>query len=205
MSRAAARRLLAGAAHEVAPRLLGAVLESRVGGDPVAVRITEVEAYAGVGGDPASHAHRGRTRRNAAMFGHPGHAYVYFTYGMHWCLNVVTGTEGDAAAVLVRAGEVVRGVDAARRRRPAARTDRDLARGPARLAAALGVTADLDGADLLGDGPLTLAVGAPPAAARVRTGPRVGVRGGATTPWRYWLADEPTVSAYRPASQRPRR
>jgi DNA-3-methyladenine glycosylase len=136
----------------VAPELLGAVLTSTVDGSPVSIRITEVEAYGGVGEDPGSHAYRRRTPRNAAMFGPPGCAYVYFTYGMHWCLNVVAHEEGSAGAVLVRAGEVVDGLGRARERRPAARADRDLARGPARLAAALGVTRELDGADLLDPG-----------------------------------------------------
>lgn len=134
---------------EAAPKLLGSVVSSTIGGDEVAIRISEVEAYGGLGEDPGSHAHRRRTQRNASMFGPPGHAYVYFTYGMHWCLNVVAHRPGEAGAVLLRAGEVVAGVEVARRRRPAARTDRDLARGPARLAAALGVTGDLDGSDLL--------------------------------------------------------
>ena len=118
---------------EVAPRLLGAVLTH--GG--VSVRLTEVEAYAGPL-DPGSHAHRGRTARNAVMFGPPGHLYVYFVYGMHHCANLVTGPEGDPGAVLLRAGEVVAGLDVARERRPSSR-DRDLARGPARLCRVLGI------------------------------------------------------------------
>ena len=125
--------LLAGPVLDVAPRLLGAVLRHR----EVAVRITEVEAYDGPS-DPGSHAAHGRTARNAVMFGPPAHLYVYFTYGMHHCCNVVCGPEGTAAAVLLRAGEVVDGLEVARARRPAARTDRDLARGPARLCGALG-------------------------------------------------------------------
>lgn len=130
--------LLAGPVVPAARGLLGCLVTA--GG--VTVRLTEVEAYGGLGADAASHAHRGRTPRNAVMFGPPGHLYVYFTYGMHWCANVVCGPEGEAAAVLLRAGEVVDGLAAARARRPAARADRELARGPARLTAALG----LDGA-----------------------------------------------------------
>jgi len=184
--------------------LLGATVTSTAGGERVALRLTEVEAYGGVGEDPGSHAHRGRTTRNAAMFGPPGHAYVYFTYGMHWCLNVVTEDAGQAGAVLLRAGEVVAGLDVARDRRPAAARDRDLARGPARLAAALAVTGVLDGIDLLAtDGPLALSLPTVPASDVVVTA-RTGVGGaGASTSWRFHLDGEPTVSPYRPA--RPRR
>ncbi len=120
--------LLTGAVLDVAPRLLGAVLRH---GD-VACRITEVEAYDGAD-DPGSHAYRGRTARNAVMFGPPAHLYVYFTYGMHYCCNVVCGPEGSPRAVLLRAGEVVDGLDLARSRRTPVRRDRDLARGPANL------------------------------------------------------------------------
>lgn len=178
--------------------MLGA--ELRVG--PVRLRLTEVEAYGG-GDDPGSHAFRGRTPRTAVMFGPPGRAYVYFTYGMHWCLNVVCSPDGRAAAVLLRAGEVVDGLGEARARRPGA-ADRDLARGPARLTRALGVDGRCNGADLLGDGPLVLQPAVGPAGA-VRSGPRVGVGGaGAGTPWRFWLDGEPTVSPYRPAVPRRR-
>jgi DNA-3-methyladenine glycosylase len=193
---------LSGPVEEVAPRLLGAVVRHA----GVAVRLTEVEAYAGTGEDPGSHAHRGRTRRNAVMFGPAGRAYVYFTYGMHWCLNVVTGEEGHASAVLLRGGEVVEGVETARERRPGVR-DRDLCRGPARLCRALAVDGALDGADVQSEGsPLRLLPASAPTAAAVLAGPRVGVAGeGALTPWRFWLADEPTVSPYRPAVRRVRR
>ena len=162
------------------------------------VRLTEVEAYAGTGADPASHAHRGRTARNAVMFGPAGFAYVYSTYGMHWCMNVVTGTEGTASAVLLRAGEVVAGLDVARARRPAIRWDVDLARGPARLWGP-GDRAGGDGLDLLdAAGPVVLAPPARPVPrAAVATGPRVGVTGALDLPWRFWVAGDPTVSAYR--------
>lgn len=173
----------------------------------VTVRLTEVEAYAGVGEDPASHAHRGRTARNAVMFGPPGFSYVYFVFGMYWCLNVVCGPVGTASAVLLRAGEVVSGVDAARARRsgsnsgrrPGSTVDRELARGPGRLCLALGLSGAHSGVDLLdGSGPVALAPPpAPVPAAAIMTGPRVGVAGGHDTPWRFWLAGEPTVSPYR--------
>jgi DNA-3-methyladenine glycosylase len=195
------RALLARPVLEVAPALLGARLSS--GG--VTVRLTEVEAYAGEA-DPGSHAYRGRTPRTEVMFGPAGHAYVYFTYGMHWCVNVVTGEGGTASAVLLRAGEVVAGVDAARRRRPGVR-DRDLCRGPARLTRALGLSGEHDGADLLAAASaVRLLRGDPVDPSRVRTGPRVGVAGaGAPTPWRFWVDGEPTVSPYRPAVARRRR
>jgi len=188
-------RLLAGPVDRAARGLLGA----RLTGNGVTVRLTEVEAYSGQGIDPASHAHRGRTRRNEIMFGPAGHAYVYFTYGMHWCLNVVTGPAGVASAVLLRAGAVVDGVDVARKRRGPEVRDRELARGPARLVAALGVDGSAYGTSLLdGAGPLLLSP--PPAPvdeALIRTGPRVGVTGAHDVEWRFWLDGEPSVSAYR--------
>lgn len=186
--------LLGGPVVPAARGLLGARLSA--GG--VTVRITEVEAYAGTAQDPASHAHRGRTPRNAAMFGPSGHVYVYFTYGMHWALNVVTGSEGEAAAVLVRAGEVVAGHAPARSRRQTARSDRDLARGPARLCVALDVDRSAYGQYLLGDGPIRLRPPREPVPeAAVAAGPRVGVTGAHDVPWRFWIADDPTVSTYR--------
>jgi DNA-3-methyladenine glycosylase len=186
--------LLAGPVLPAARGMLGATLSA--GG--VTVRITEVEAYAGSGGDPASHAHRGRTPRNSVMFGPAGYAYAYFTYGMHWCMNVVTGPDGEASAVLLRAGEVVDGLDVARSRRSAVRRDVDLARGPARLCAALGLDGAVYGRYLLGDGPVRLrppATPVPPKA--VAAGPRVGVTGAHDLPWRFWIAGDPSVSAYR--------
>ncbi|MFY1694272.1 DNA-3-methyladenine glycosylase [Solwaraspora sp. WMMA2101] len=194
--------VLAGPVDVAARALLGCVVTA---GD-VAVRLTEVEAYAGVGADPASHAHRGRTPRNAAMFGPPGRLYVYFSYGIHWCGNVVTGPPGEAAAVLLRAGAVVAGHGTARRRRGVRVPDRDLARGPARLMVALGLDgAATDTSVLDGCGPASLTAPADPVeVAAVRSGPRVGVGSAQQTPWRFWLADEPTVSAYRRAAPRQR-
>ena len=185
--------LLAGDVLDVAPRLLGASL-THAG---VTVRLTEVEAYAG-SDDPGSHAYRGPTPRTRVMFGPPGHLYTYFSYGMHVCANVVTGREGTASAVLLRAGEVVDGVDLARERRATTR-ERDLARGPANLCRALGIGLDLDGTDL-SRGPVRLVLAAAPDPGRVSTGPRVGLRGAPDRPWRFWLTGEPTVSAYRPAA-----
>ena len=196
---------------QAAPALLGAVFSATDPDGTVSVRLTEVEAYRGEA-DPGSHAFRGRTARNASMFEAGGVIYVYFTYGMHHCLNVVTGPAGLSRAVLLRAGEVVAGVDLARRRRPAARNDRDLARGPARLCAALGLDRSEDGTALGGPGSrvsLVLPPGAAPEAARIRTGPRTGVAGpggdGKAFPWRFWLEGEPTVSPYKPAAPRRKR
>jgi DNA-3-methyladenine glycosylase len=191
------RALLTGPALRVAPRLLGAVLTSTIGGVETAVRLTEVEAYEGVD-DPASHAYRGLTPRTAVMFGPPGFLYCYFTYGMHWCANVVCGTDGRAAAVLLRAGEVVAGLDAVRARRPAARSLRDLARGPARLATCLGLDGSTNGVDLFAPGsPVQLTAIRRRRAPGVRSGPRVGITVAADRPWRFWLAGEPSVSAFK--------
>lgn len=168
------------------------------------VRVTEVEAYEGAD-DPASHAYRGRTARNAAMFGPPGHAYVYFTYGMHFCLNLVCGPVGIAEAVLVRAGEVIAGTTIARSRRPGS-SARDLARGPARLAQALAVDRSLDGVDVTGGPPgLRVECGDPIADDAVCRGPRVGVARAADRIARLWIAAEPTVSPYRAHAPRHRR
>ena len=193
------REFFAGNALDVAPELLGCLLTSRSAQGAVTVRITEVESYAGAN-DPASHAYRGRTARNAVMFGPPGYAYVYFIYGMHFSVNVVCMPEGTAEAVLLRAGEVVDGFELARVRRPSTREDADLARGPGRLASALGLTRELDGADLCEPlGPLTLERGKPVDRALIRSGPRVGISQAADLPWRFHLHGDPTVSQYRRA------
>ena len=199
----------------VARDLLGCVLFVVRDGGRVAVRLTEVEAYDGES-DPGSHAFRGQTPRNTVMYGEAGHLYVYFTYGMHYCANVVTGRPGQASAVLLRAGEVVGGADLAAGRRPSARMSRDLARGPARLAQSLGLGRADNGVDLCGapssgpDGPAQwVERGRRGDRALVRTGPRVGVSGlggdAATYPWRLWVDADPTVSPYRPAKPRARR
>ena len=179
-------------AIEVAPRLLGAVLSHRADEGTVSVQLTEVEAYDGEN-DPASHAWRGRTARNAVMFGPAGFCYVYFSYGVHWCANVVCGPDGTAAAVLLRAGRVIEGVELARfRRGPVA--ERALARGPACLTRALGIGPEHGGADLRGGGPLVLEPGRQPACS---SGPRVGISRAADRPWRFWATGDETVSAYR--------
>lgn len=191
---------LAGHASVVAPSLLDGILRH----GEVALRITEVEAYGGAD-DPGSHAAGGQTKRNNSMFGVQGTLYVYFTYGMHHCANVVCGPEGQAGAVLIRGGEVIEGLAIARARRSNARADRDLARGPARLCVALGIDLRADGTDLE-DGPVTLALAAlgdDGAVVRpVASGPRVGLRQAPDRAWRHWLVAEPTVSNYRAAAPR---
>ena len=207
--RPATRDDLARLPLEVAPHLLGGVLRTVVDGVEVAVRLTEVEAYHGQGTgevpDPGSHARRGRTARNATMWGEPGHLYVYLSHGIHSCVNVVCAPAGVAGGVLLRAGEVVEGTDAAFRRRPAARTARDLARGPGRLGDAVGLRHPVhDGIDAITAEPRAgaearLLLPVAPVAA-VAAGPRVGVAGVAGTdafPWRFWIAGDPTVSAFR--------
>ncbi|MEU1536456.1 DNA-3-methyladenine glycosylase [Streptomyces fagopyri] len=191
---------------EVAPDLLGRVLVRATPDGPIELRLTEVEAYDGPD-DPGSHAYRGRTARNGVMFGPPGHVYVYFTYGMWFCMNLVCGPAGRPSGVLLRAGEVIEGAELARKRRLSARNDKELAKGPARLATALGVDRSLDGADACAPegGPLTLLTGTPVSSDQVRNGPRTGVAGdGGVHPWRFWAANDPTVSPYRAHTPRRR-
>ncbi|WP_185035705.1 DNA-3-methyladenine glycosylase [Streptomyces candidus] len=193
---------------DVAPDLLGRTLVRRTTEGPVVeLRITEVEAYDGER-DPGSHAYRGRTARNASMFGPPGHAYVYFIYGMWFSVNLVCGPEGRASGVLLRAGEVVTGAEFVRKRRLSARKDNELAKGPARLATGLDITRELDGVDLCtsADSPLSVLHGTPAPADQRQNGPRTGVGGeGAVHPWRFWIAGDPTVSPYRAHKPRHRR
>ena len=203
---AALLRWLARPAVEVAPGLLGARLAHTTAEGTVAVRLTEVEAYMGEH-DPGSHAFRGPTNRNKVMFGPPGHIYVYFTYGMHHCVNIVCGHEGQATGALLRAGEVTEGLDLARSRRTSAKRDAELARGPARLAVAMGLELGDNGRAVAAGG---LALTRPAVQAshqHVRNGPRVGVSGEGGTdayPWRFWLEGDPTVSPYRAAKPRRR-
>jgi DNA-3-methyladenine glycosylase len=190
---------------DAAHRLLGCTLEADTPDGLVSVRLVEVEAYRGAD-DPASHCYRGRTPRNAVMWGPAGHLYVYFVYGMHFCANVVCLTDGVPGAVLLRAGEVTSDPGVARVRRPTARRDADLARGPARLAALLGLDRSSNGLDLTSpESPVRLLAGPPVPAGSRRSGPRVGVAAAKELPWRFWVADSPAVSPYRAAVARPRR
>jgi DNA-3-methyladenine glycosylase (3mg) len=197
------RTLLLGRSLEVAPLLLGAILTCDSDEGSVSLRVTEIEAYHG-SDDPGSHAFRGKTKRNSVMFGEPGHLYTYFTYGMHTCANVVCSPEGTASGLLLRGGEIIEGIELARRRRSTSKRDADLARGPARLTVALGITLADGGADLatsrirleLSDGSLPFS-----------TGPRTGLAGpggGDAFPWRYWLPGEPSVSPYKRHSPKKR-
>jgi DNA-3-methyladenine glycosylase len=204
------REFLSGDARELAPLLLGAVLthDSREG--RVSVRLSEVEAYLGpedsLHPDPGSHTYRGPTPRNAPMFGPAGHLYVYFTYGMHHCTNIVCGPEGVASALLLRAGEIVEGAELARHRRTTSKNPADLASGPARLAKALGLTTAYSGRDALVP-PFGLTLPDRPAT-QVSSGPRVGVSGAGGSEdyaWRFWLSGDPTVSRYKAAKPRPAR
>ena len=190
------RSLFDAPSFEVAPVLLGSVLEYETDDGLVGVRLTEVEAYHG-GADPASHAFRGRTKRNDVMFGEPGFVYVYFTYGMHYCMNLVCAPAGTASAVLLRAGEVVEGVELATKRRGGS-SFRDLARGPARLTTALGIGRADNGRDACDPrSPLRVRVAPTRPDGAVRQGPRVGVAAAAELPWRFWFDGEPSVSVYR--------
>ncbi|MEI4270785.1 DNA-3-methyladenine glycosylase [Klenkia sp. LSe6-5] len=194
---------LLGRPEVVAPTLLGCwVVTDRPEGT-TAVRLTEVEAYSGSGDDPAAHSHRGPTPRSAVMFGPPGHLYVYFSYGMHWCANVVVGPEGHGSAVLLRAGEVVVGEGVARGRRPASAAQRDLARGPARLTSALGIGPDDRDARLLDPGS-AVRLHRGPAPGGVTAGPRVGITQAVDLPWRFTETGAPTVSAFRAGARRRR-
>jgi DNA-3-methyladenine glycosylase len=193
----------------VGPLLLGTVLARTDADGTVALRLTEVEAYGGER-DPGAHAFRGRTARTASMFGEAGHVYCYFTYGMHHAINLVTGQVGQPYGCLVRAGEVVLGADLARMRREAKPRrsplpDAQLARGPACVAQCFAATRADDGDDLLG-GQWALWLPENHSVLPHQTGPRVGLSGpsgdGIAFPWRYWLPDEPTVSKYKPATDR---
>jgi DNA-3-methyladenine glycosylase len=183
---------------DAAKLLLGCVLEA----GEVRVRLVEVEAYRG-GDDPASHCYRGRTPRNDVMFGPAGHLYVYFVYGMHFCANVVSLVDGVPGAVLLRAGEVISGLEEARLRRPAARSDAELAKGPARLTSVLGLEREHNGVDLTDPAsPVRLLAGNPAPSESIMAGPRVGVAVAIDVPWRFWIDGSPAVSGYRRGGKR---
>jgi len=203
------REFFLGSSLEIAPRLLGGILTHDTAEGSVALRLTEVEAYVGDGVDPGSHAFRGRTKRNAVMYGPPAHLYAYFTYGMHVCANIVCSGEGEPSGVLLRAAEVVGGADLALARRslgagsggsermPRVVAPRDLARGPARLVVAAGIRLDENGSDLF-EPPFDLLL--PRIQQPYSTGPRTGISGAGGSddyPWRYWLTGDPTVSPYK--------
>jgi DNA-3-methyladenine glycosylase len=191
----------------VARGLLGCVLVSRAGGQVTAGRIVETEAYLGAD-DPGSHAcTKGVTKRNAVMYGPPGRAYVYFTYGNHHMLNIVTERDGVAGAVLVRALEPLTGTDVMLHRRAAGRRsgaplrEKDVASGPGKLAAALGIDLSVNGTPL--DGSATLSVlGSPGAASAVASSGRIGLSSGHEMELRFYLEGDPYVSAGRPGPHR---
>jgi DNA-3-methyladenine glycosylase len=198
--RALPRRFYARDARELAPLLLNKVLvRGRAGPDRVAARIVEVEAYAG-SEDPGSHAFRGPTGRNRTMFGPPGHLYVYFTYGMHWCANVVAGTEGVGTAVLLRAGAPLLGLEHMRQRRGRARRDHELCAGPARLTQALAITGADDGADLV-RGPVRIVDDGIPPPTRPGRSTRIGLTPGRGDRhrWRWFVSGDRNVSRAPPA------
>ncbi len=187
---------------DAAKLLLGAELHSDSPEGPVRVRIVEVEAYRGQD-DPASHCYRGKTPRNEVMFGPAGYLYVYFVYGMHFCANVVSLTDGVAGAVLLRAGEIIEGVDIARVRRPSSRSDAELAKGPARLTSVLGLNRAHNGLDLTDPAsPVRLYAGERVPPEKIQAGPRVGVAVAIDVPWRFWVAGSKAVSPYRLGGKR---
>ncbi len=201
MTRGSARRRALPRAYfdrdalSVAPELLNKVLERRDGGARIAARIVEVEAYCGAD-DPGSHAFRRRTPRNATMFGAPGRLYVYFSYGNHWCMNVVCGPGEQPHAVLLRAAAPLEGIEVMYARRPAARRDRDLAAGPGRLGQAFGVDRSFDGSDL-GAGPIRIVDDGVAPPGRPGVSARIGLAPGKGDlfPFRFYVPGDPNVSA----------
>jgi DNA-3-methyladenine glycosylase len=182
---------------EVGPDLLGRILVRRVGeGTLLTVRIVETEAYQE--DDPASHSYRGRTNRTEVMFGPPGHVYVYFTYGMHHCMNVVTGSTGEGSAVLLRAAEPLEGLEEMAGRR-GTNDPRALCSGPGRLCQALGIDRAENGLDLVRGRQLWLLEGAPVPPSRISVDSRVGITSGTERPWRFSVRGDRFVSRPRPA------
>lgn len=190
------REFFARPAPEVARDLVGKLLVRS--DDGIVARLVETEAY--MSGDPASHAYRSRTARNAPLFGPPGHAYVYFNYGMHWCLNVSTGEDGVGEGCLLRAAEPLEGLEVIRARRGGV-AERDLLRGPGRLGQAYGLDGSWSGRDLCERGPLGLADDR--TRPEVTAGPRVGVSRAADVAWRYWVPGSAWVSAYKRSPRAP--
>jgi DNA-3-methyladenine glycosylase len=188
------RTFFARNAPTVARELVGMVLQHQ----GLAARVVEVEAY--TQDDPACHAYRGRTVRNAPLWGPPGHAYVYRSYGMHWCFNVATGADGVGQGCLIRAAEPLHGLEVMRQRRPV-RSDVDLLRGPAKLCQAFDITGAMSGMDLCDGGPLEFCDDG--SRAQVAEGPRVGVSQAADWPWRFFAAGSPWVSTYRRSPRAP--
>ena len=175
----------------VAPALIGKVL---VSADGRSGRIVEVEAYCGAI-DPAAHSYRGKTARNATMFGPAGHMYVYFSYGMHWCANAVCGEVDEGVGVLIRALEPLGGIERMRAARPRARSERDLCSGPARLTQALGITGAHDGVDLVARrAPFTVVDDGRAAISPIRSGPRIGLSRGTDAHWRWYAPESAHVS-----------
>lgn len=205
MSNTLERSFFARDSDEVAPGLLGTILN--VGS--LTGRIVETEAYGGAE-DSASHAWRGETLRNSTMFGPPGHLYVYFTYGMHFCANVVTGSQGDPQAVLIRAIEPLNGWKVLRERRPKAHTDFDLTNGPGKLCAAFGINREHNGRDLTEkQSDITLSSdpspsGIPSHPDSIRTGPRIGISRAVDLPWRFWLDGNLFVSKHNYSAKQQR-
>jgi DNA-3-methyladenine glycosylase len=189
--RALPRSFFARSSLEVARDLLGRLLVRRVPGATLVGRIVECEAYQE--GDPASHSYRGRTPRTDVMFGRPGHLYVYFTYGMHFCMNVVTGRDGEGSAVLLRAAEPLEGLDWMRDRR-GVDDARLLCAGPGRMARAFGIDRSHNGIDLAGGEVMFVARGSPVPDERIEMSSRVGVTVGADRPWRFFESGNPFVS-----------
>jgi DNA-3-methyladenine glycosylase len=180
----------------VAPDLLGRLLVRRLGDDELLVgRIVECEAYQE--DDPASHSHRGRTPRTEVMFGRPGHLYVYFSYGVHWCCNVVSGRDGEGSAVLLRAVEPLAGMERMRQLRGGVKAVRLLCAGPGRLTQAFAIGREHDGVDLVGGEGVFLSAGDPVAEDRIEAGPRVGISVARERPWRFRELGNPFVSSAR--------
>ena len=178
---------------DVARELLGSVLVRMIGGQELRSRVVEVEAYRGAD-DPASHAYKGVTKRTSVMFGEPGHAYVYFTFGFHHCLNLTTETDGEPGAVLIRAVEPLKGIEQMRKRRGVEQLT-NLTSGPGKLTKALGIDLRLNGEDVVRSRELFLLRGRPDVNVAVST--RIGISSGREKPWRFYVEGSPFVSGAR--------